>query len=73
MMEVALGISVFPDSALYDVAVTKCMGRVPASVYITAQGVNLKQHLTVVWTPAQRFSLTCRSRIRERYYAGNML
>ena len=38
IMEAALGISVFPDNPLYDVAVTRCMGRVPASVYITAQG-----------------------------------
>ena len=38
MIEAALDISVFPDSALYDAAVTKCMGRVLDSVYITAQG-----------------------------------
>lgn len=37
-MEAALGISVFPDSTLYDIAITKCMGRVPAYVYLTGQG-----------------------------------
>ena len=32
-----LAISVFPNT-LYDIAITKCMGRVPTYVYPTAQG-----------------------------------
>ncbi|OCK93910.1 uncharacterized protein K441DRAFT_660688 [Cenococcum geophilum 1.58] len=38
MMEAALSISVFPDSSLCDIAITKCIGRVRADVHLTAQG-----------------------------------